>query len=94
MSYSFRVIAQNKQDAKDQIFTKLSEICETQPSHKVDSEKTFAAVSAFIDTLSDDQNKNVSCSVSGSVVWVGNWSEEAVYTSSTFGINAYLVDKA
>lgn len=67
MSYSFRVVAVNKSEAKDKVFVELTKVCEQQPIHAVDTEAANATAKALIDLMSDDESQDISATVSGSI---------------------------
>ena len=67
MSYSIQVREATKQEAKDAIFVKLSEVSEQQP-HKGDSKAANMAACAYIDMLVDDPAKDIIVQVCGCLI--------------------------
>lgn len=93
MSYSFQVIAANKQEAKNAVFTKLTEVVAGQPDHAADSEQAYTAACAFIDVVDDNPDKDVFCNVSGSLSWGGTVAAH-VYTNAGINISAGCLDRS
>lgn len=71
MSYSFSVKGATKQEVKDLAFTELTRICEQQPEHAADATGAFAAVTAYVEALTNDQSEHddITVNVNGSVGW-------------------------
>lgn len=93
MSYSFNIRAATKAAAKALVASKLAEVVANQPSHQHDQAQANAAASAFIDCLGDDDTRDISVSVNGSVGWSGTWGDGHAVTSAGVGVNAYFVPK-
>lgn len=89
MSYSFSVRGKNKADAKQQIVQQLASVVQSQPMHAKDAPQAQAAAFAFVDTLPDDPNKDVTASVSGYLSWSGDSSAPDIQTAN-FSITAAL----
>lgn len=93
MSYSFGARAASKSAIKVLLATKFAEVLANQPSHAGDMAQAEAAANAFVDVLPDDDTKDVSVSVNGSVGWRGTWGVDHVVTSANFGVSANLVTR-
>lgn len=92
MSYSFNVRAASKALAKEAVAVELEKVVANQPSHRVDHVQALAAASAFIDVLANDDARDVSVSVNGSVGWSGQLSDEdPTFSSASVSVSAYLV---
>ena len=93
MSYSFNIRAATKAAAMLAVAAKMAEIVQSQPSHALDHAQAIAAAGAFVDVLPDDESKDVSVSVHGSVGWSGTFGVDHVFTSASVGVSANLVTK-
>lgn len=72
MSYSFRIKADTKGDAGDQVAAELGKTVELQPIHATDRQATQNAAAAFIDVLRDPEpGEQIVLTVTGSVAWTG-----------------------
>lgn len=71
MSYSFKLCAASKAEAKAQVGAELDKIVASQRCHARDRAQAEAAASAFIDLLDDDITKDVVVTMSGYVA--GSW---------------------
>lgn len=89
MSYSISVRAATKAEAKQRISDELDKIEAAQPSHAADRAHALTAASAFVDLLTDDEEKDVVVSMSGSLS--GNWTGAQIdkITSANLSITAY-----
>jgi hypothetical protein len=67
MSYSFKVRAADKASAKAQIEDQFKKIVDKQAVHSQDFAQASSAAGAFIDLLGDDDTRDVTAEVSGSV---------------------------
>lgn len=92
MSYSFRIQAATKAQAKEKVAAELALVVQAQPIHARDQAQAQAAADAFIDLLADDDAKDVMCVVYGSVSWTGN-GDSAVLTSASVAPSASLVTR-
>ena len=94
MSYSFGVTAANKAEAKARVAAEYDKIVAGQSPHAKDRDQAQAAVNAFIDILDDDETKNVSLTVSGSLSghWVGN--DLTSFTGASLSIYANLATRS
>lgn len=90
MSYCFQIRAANKAEAKDKVNAELQKVVELQPIHAVDLAQAQAAAHAFIDLLPDDDNRDVSVRVNGSVSWSGPESQPFVVGTGV-GVSAAFV---
>jgi hypothetical protein len=67
MSYSFTVHAHDKASAKTMIADELKQIVAKQGVHSADFEQAGAAADAFVDLLDDDDTRDVTAKVSGTL---------------------------
>lgn len=93
MSYSFNVRAATKVEAKNNVATELAKVVANQPTHAHDQAQAQAAADAFIDLLPDDDAKDVSVSVNGSMGWSGTYPTDHVFTSASVGVYAMLTTR-
>jgi hypothetical protein len=93
MSYSFNIRAASKAAAKAAVAAKMAEVVQNQPSHAHDQAQTLAAANAFIDLVADDDKKDLSVSVNGSVGWSGNFGVDHVFTGVGVGVSVYYVTR-
>ena len=94
MSYSFGFRAATKAEAKQKVAAELDKVVTQQSVHAKDRDQAQAAANAFIDVLDDDDSKDVSVSMNGSLS--GNWSGNDLtsFTGANLSISASLVTKA
>lgn len=95
MSYSFGVRAATKPAAKAELASKFDElVTKGQPAHEFDKAQALAAGNAFIDLLPDDESKDVSFSIHGSLS--GRWEGAKLVeiTGASVGVSASLIPKA
>jgi hypothetical protein len=71
MSYSIGAQRATKSELSDAIAAKLAKVPDQQPVHKVDIDQAIAASSSLIALMTDDPERDLYCSVSGSV-----WQKE------------------
>jgi hypothetical protein len=71
-----------------------SNVLATQPVHSADKQQALAAAESYVGILPDDDTKDVSITMHGSVSWqnVGPDSERR-FTTAGVGVTATLVDK-
>jgi hypothetical protein len=70
MSYSLTIRAASKEAAKQAVAERFdAEVAARQLIHKRDRDQAVAAAGAFIDLLEDDETKDVSVSMHGSLSW-------------------------
>lgn len=93
MSYSFSIRAATKAAAIAAAAVKLDEVVAQQPVHKVDRDQALAAVEAFVNILPDDEARDVSLSVHGSVGWMGSTDGEHSICNASVGVSAGLAPK-
>lgn len=94
MSYSFAVRAATKAEAREKIAAQFDQVEIAQPSHATDRAAAQAAAFAFVDFLQDDESRDVSVSVNGSLG--GQWQPDNTITNLTqanVGVFASLVPK-
>lgn len=87
MSYSFNFRSATKADAKTRLAAEFDRVVQSQPSHAVDRAQAQAAAEAFIGLLPDDEGRDVTVSVSGSVG--GTWSGDLVDPISSVNVNVF-----
>jgi hypothetical protein len=97
MSYSFNGRAATKTAAKEFVAAELAKVISSQPIHVRDRDQAQAAANAFIDLVEDDDTKDVSVSVNGSVGWNLSLAPGAEsshpLTAAAVSVSAYLVAK-
>ena len=71
MSYGFTVTGATKTEVVEKIAAEFEKVVELQPIHARDRASAIAAAYAFMDLLTPDPEKDISCSVHGSLSWVG-----------------------
>ncbi|UIF87971.1 hypothetical protein [Cupriavidus sp. UYPR2.512] len=67
MSYSFRVLAAGKDEAKAAVEVEFDKVVGSQPVHARDRAAVLANANAVIDLLDDDDAKDVSVTCGGYV---------------------------
>lgn len=87
MSYSFNVKTGTKGQARVQAEEELKKVLIAQPLHNKDHNQTLAAVHAFVDTLGEDNTKDVNVSVNGNVAQDG----DGKITNVSINVQASLV---
>lgn len=94
MSYSFSFTAKDKDEAKQKLAEAMKQATASQAYHDADRVQATAAAESFIDVLPDDDAKDVSVSMNGTVA--GNWIEGdklGSVVSASVSITVRLVDK-
>lgn len=99
MSFSFTVRASDKAEALDKVAAEMARVVETQPTHALDSYAVQIAAENSVRLLRDDDTKDISVSMSGSLTWIGvsgseGWSAEKSITGSAISVHVYQVGKA
>jgi len=92
VSYSFSVRAKTKGDAKAQIVARLAEVVERHPNHAEDRDQAQATAFAFIDALDDDDTREVSVAVSGTIRLTSTVVTSV--TGASVSVGAYLVPRS
>jgi glycosyltransferase A (GT-A) superfamily protein (DUF2064 family) len=94
MSYSFGIRAATKALAIAAVAAKLDEVVQSQPVHKADRAQAQAAAEGFVNVLKDDDTKDITVSVNGSVSWQNVGDDERMQISSaSVSVSAYLVPR-
>lgn len=93
MSYSFTVRKPTKAEAKAEVAAQFSEVVNSQPIHERERAAALALADTFVDLLADDETKDVTVHVSGSLSWQGSLEgmqiEAVPLTSANLNVNAY-----
>lgn len=94
MSYSFGFKAASKAEAKQKVAEELDKVVALQSVHAKDRDQAEATANAFIDVLDDDDSKDVSVSMNGSLS--GNWfgNDLTSFTGANVSVSACLVARA
>lgn len=90
MSYSFSVKAATKAEAVQKIAEELAKVVQQQPEHAADTPHARNAAEAFVNTLHDDADQDVSVSVSGSLSWMA----KGEFYGANLSVNASLTKRA
>ena len=90
MSYSFKIRAATKAEAKEKVAIEMATIVQQQAVHAVDAELAMASANAFIDVIDGDESSDVVVSMSGSVSWI---VDSHIITSAAVSVTAYLSAK-
>lgn len=93
MSYSFQIRAANKAAAKAAVAAKFDQTAGTQACHARDKVQALAAADAFIDLLTDDESKDVSVTMSGSLSGQWQGSDVTSISSANLSVTAYQVNR-
>lgn len=91
MSYSFTVIADEREDVGEKVSAALDHVCETQPEHSADrdvAQETAESLSKILEEPGDA--RRVSVSVSGSVGWDPG-KDKTSFLSANLSVYASLV---
>lgn len=67
MSYSFQVRGSTKAEAIEKVKAEMAKVVEVQPVHAADQAQAVAAAESFVALLPDDDARDVTVSLSGSV---------------------------
>lgn len=93
MSYSMSIRAATKDEAKQKLADDFAKVVEAQPSHSFDQESALAVASQFIDLLPNDEEKDVSVTLSGSLSGEWEGSDIKSVKGVAVSVTAVLVDK-
>lgn len=88
MSYSFSVTAETKEEALTAVRDKLVGVVEQQALHKIDCDQVFNAVESLVVLLAEPGERNVHCSVSGSI-----WKSDAGVQSLSLNISISFTER-
>lgn len=89
MSYSIGVRAASKAEAKQALADKFdTTVMPHQKVHAKDRDQALAAAAAFIDLLPEDESKDLSVSMSGSLS--GDWQGGDLVNLTGAGVNVYV----
>lgn len=93
MSYSFNLRAATKAALVAAVAAQLDAVVAGQPCHAADRAQAQAAAESFINVIPDDDTRDASLSMSGSLsgVWTGNGLE--VIRGVQLSVSAGLVDR-
>lgn len=92
MSYSFNVRGPTKAEVKAKVRAEFDKIVVGQPIHEHDRAEALVAVFGYIDLLSEDETKDLSVGVSGSLGWFGEESDpDLTVTVASVSVNASLI---
>lgn len=94
MSYSFNIRAATKAQAKVEVAAKMAETAAAQKCHARDLPQAVSAAHAFIDTLSDDDGKDVQVSMSGYLTGEWTGSDVTRINGASISVSAGWVDRA
>jgi hypothetical protein len=89
MSYSFQVTGATKAEALDKIADQLAAVVLAQPPHAADQLQAQGAAESFINLLADDDEKDISVSMHGSL-----WTSDAGILSANVNITATIEKRA
>lgn len=82
MSYSIRVKNAEKSMLAVLVRDQLAEVLKTQPLHEKDVDQAFDAAQSLLDLMTDDPERDMVCSVSGSI-----WQTDAGVQSVSLNIS-------
>lgn len=94
MSYSFNIRAATKAAAKAMVAAELDKVVNSQAVHARDRDQAQAAADAFIDTLDEDDSKDVTVAISGYLS--GQWMPDGglqIVTGASVSVNASMAAK-
>lgn len=89
MSYSFTVRGANKAEAISAVSAELDKVAVGQPVHAADKAQALAAAETFINLIADEDTRDVSVSVSGSI-----WQENDAIRSASVSVSASTSERA
>ncbi len=92
MSYSFSARGATKVEALADAKNKMDEVVVGQPMHARDAEQAMANATTAADLLVEDDSKDVSISMNGSLSWAGE-GDAAAITSVSISTTVSLVSK-
>ncbi|MFZ5544414.1 MAG: hypothetical protein ACOZJZ_12710 [Pseudomonadota bacterium] len=94
MSYSFTVRAVSKSAALALVAVELAKVAEQQPAHQADHAPAMQAAEAFVGALPDDDTKDVTVTMCGSVTGVWQGLELQQLTGASVSVSAGLATRA
>lgn len=80
MSYSFRIVAANKAEAKAAVRAEFIKVATAQACHERDRRQAVSAAEAFIDLVDEEPGKDMVVAMSGHLS--GRWSGSDVTSIS------------
>ncbi len=95
MSYSFRVKAASKSEAKAAFTEAFNQMVQQQSTHKADRDAQIAHAHNLVDLVRDpDENSEIVIDANGSIGWRGNSDAEPLDLSSAAGtVSVYQMPK-
>ena len=84
MNYSFNIKADSKATAVNQVRARMRDIAVQQPVHNKDQLHVVATAKTLIDTLQDDEAKDVQVSVNGSIGTAEGGVQQIAVSISTY----------
>lgn len=95
MSYSRQIRAASKAAALVALAAAVDEIVASQPIHATDKDAIVASATAAVNTLRDDEARDVVLNISGSLGWEGATpaGEAPQFTSMNVSASAYLAPR-
>ena len=88
MSYSLSAQSATKAELELKLSAELSKVPETQPVHIDDIDPAFNAAKSLIDLMYDDPDRDIYCSVAGSI-----WKTDVGVQTLTLNISTSYVDR-
>jgi len=88
VSYSFAARGKDKAEAKAAVAAELDKVVQAQPIHEKDRAAAQANADALVDLLPDDESRDISVSVWGSVSAV-----DEIVSTITAGATASLAER-
>lgn len=92
MSYSFQIRAKTKAEAMVAVAQRLDEIATGQHCHKRDKDEALSTARLFVNLLPDNDAKEVTVTMSGSLSGQWQGSDVTVISSVNVMVTAALVD--
>lgn len=89
MSFSFSVVAASKGEAKANVAEQMATVIAAQSIHAKDEAHVKATVESSLDLIADDETRDVSVYVVGSLSWEGQLGSETIVGSS-ISVNSNL----
>jgi hypothetical protein len=95
MSYSIGVRAATKSLALAALAASFdTNVLPNQPVHQADKAQALAAAESMVNTLADDDSKDVSISLNGSLSWENAGDNQATrFVGASVGASAYLQNR-
>lgn len=94
MGYSFSVRAKSKDAAIEKVVEELDNVVNMHPEHAKDRSMAQAAAEAAINDLVTNDGDEVSCDVSGYLIWVNGPGGETNVTGVNLSLTANVVPAA